>query len=282
MAIVSNGYASAFTDVAWARSAPFHRLGRFATQSVGDVRVAIDPAVTRGVTVSAGRAFGDGILDEVTGITSLSFPAPGTSPGYGQVIMRRTWATKTSVLMAVPVGQPTFNDPGNVSDQLLAYASFTASAGPVTSLQDRRCWVDGDGMMVGATRGTVDYFLSNVTGNFVSLSVNYGGGGVLARAGEYSMSGTASLKALGGYEGVVTLQSSSDGVSASPLGVEAGIQPGSGVGQAISLLETYVHVGGVLDVALSGQFNPVGTNNVGQIYVQPGCRVRATWIGPAR
>ena len=281
MAIVSNGYTSAFTDVAWARSAPFHRFGRFSTQSVSDVRVTADSAVTRGVIVSAGRVFGDGILDEVTGTTSLSFPAPSASPGYGQIIMRRTWGTKVSALMAVPIGQPTFNDPGNVSDQLLAFASFTTSAGPITDLRDRRCWVDGDGMMLGATRTTTDYFISNVSGNFVSMSAQYGGGGVLARAGEYLVSGVANVRGGEGYEGTVSLQNSSDGVIATPIGVEAGIQP-TMLAQTVMVQDTYNHLGGVLDVNLTGTFTRASPGGPGQIYALPGSRVRATWIGPSR
>lgn len=273
MPIASTGYKDNFTDVAWSRMTPFHRFGRFAVQSPADLRVVADTATTRGVIVRPGRAFGDGILDEVTGDTALAFPAP-TAPTFGVIVMRRTWSTNTSVLMAIPAGTATMNDPGNVSDQILAVVVYNQTATLVTDIRDRRCWADDpNGISLQAARGQQAQFAAGTPGSFMSLSMQTPGG-VLARAGQYSLTGIAAALGSVALEGNLTLQCTSDNALTVLGGIEVGVIPTAG--HTLVIADTYNHLGGVLDVNLVGLFNGTGT-----VFALAGSRVKASWSAPA-
>lgn len=159
MAITSKGYSGSINYADWAvlashMGAQYSALGGLeASAGTGD----------RTVTISAGRAFGHGILDDIDEEATVGATAVASGSRWDTIALRRNWAEGgATTLVLIPgtsskaIALDREVDPGVLDDQPLWLARFAAGQTAVQELIDVRCW-HGDGGMVAKDLLVRDY-----------------------------------------------------------------------------------------------------------------------------
>ena len=273
----SQGYLGVFTDVAYARSAPYGgAYGRYAVQNSATFNVIVDSGIARGVIVKAGRVWGDGIYDEITTDVSLQFdlPAAGTTV-YGAVVITRDWTAKTSTLRAVlgttntaqpPAGLGT--NAGLLSDQVVALVRVVAASPLVDDVRDRRCWVESY-RSSQATGNVTQALAGGAPQSLVGITTQ------LVRQGEYRIFGTAVVQGTGNAvtDGSLTLNAQTGPDAIDLVGQSVTVD---GTKRLFTVQKTHYHLGGLLSANL-GLVMP-GTWGGGN--VMAGAYLSASWVGP--
>ena len=273
----SQGYANAFSDIGWARSAPYGgEYGRYATQNATAWNVLADPSTARGIIVKAGRGWGDGIYDEIISDISLQFDAPPTGQTvYGAVLATRDWTAKATTLRVVLGTTATAQPPANLntnagfaSDQIIALVQVVSGQPLVGTILDRRTWVEG-ARVFGSTR----FGDGSLTGG--SLSQNLVGfNQVVLRRGEYMLAATATVAALVSSGNVdVALTFAATG------GIDLVGQQVTFTGAAqtlVNIAKPYLHPGGPMDANLNLFTTSAWVGGV----VRSGAYISAAFLGP--
>src|SRR5690606_8999922 len=139
----------------------------WAVMSTKGARFAVvgpdDMAVTqgngdRGVAVSAGSAWGDGVLSEWDTGANLNGSQVAAGARWDTVAIRRDWLEATTELVLLEGGSDRAissnraNDPGaTVSDQPIALVRFDAGSTVVAAIVDLRTWVGDGGGVIAAS-----------------------------------------------------------------------------------------------------------------------------------
>ncbi len=152
MAIASLGYEGTVGEAAWALYGKFF-ASMHGVAGPGDLAPTVSGLT---VTIAPGIAFGDNIVDVVTGIENEQVQAAGSSTRYDTVVLRRNWSgTSTTPSGGVSGGVSSLeivqgggspmiaagvkNTPGTEADQLIAIVSTTAGSSNATLVADLRC-----------------------------------------------------------------------------------------------------------------------------------------------
>lgn len=155
MAINSFGYPGTIDAKTQAVWLPMVSAAQYSVAGAGDLRVSARTGADRGLTVAAGTAAGDGVMDIfTTPDTSLVLPSvAGTNVSrWFMVVLRRNWNTNTTTL-AIINGSATrelptrLNTPGSQSDQPLALCRVEAGKTTVAEFVDLRTWGRSGGMV---------------------------------------------------------------------------------------------------------------------------------------
>lgn len=142
MTIASAGYQGTVTQEDWAHMAQF--FGSDTGVATSTDCVASGVSGTRVVSVSAGTAWGWGVIDTLTGSNTVSLAANGTgSTRWDAIVLRRNWSTGTTTLVAVSGSSsgaiPTLTvNPGVQADQVLAMVAVPAGATSLVGATVRR------------------------------------------------------------------------------------------------------------------------------------------------
>lgn len=154
----SVGYAGSLGTADWAVMNSFGRTGRWCVLGADDLRVSQGTG-DRALRVAAGRALGDGVLDEWDAGVDLAGAPVGSGSRWDTVVLRRDWdADETSVAIlqggSAKALAPTLTDnPGySRADQPIAFVRFAADHTAVQEIIDLRTWTgDGGGMVAAST-----------------------------------------------------------------------------------------------------------------------------------
>lgn len=154
MAITSFGYPGTIDAKTQAVWLPMVSAAQYSVAGPGDLRVTARTGADRGLTVAAGTAAGDGVMDIFsTPDNSLALPSvAGTNVSrWFMVVLRRNWNTNLSAL-AIIAGSATRelparqNTPGGISDQPLALCRVESGKTTVAEFVDLRTWGRSGGM----------------------------------------------------------------------------------------------------------------------------------------
>lgn len=154
MAITSFGYPGTIDAKTQAVWLPMVSAAQYSVAGAGDLRVSARTGADRGLTVAAGTAAGDGVMDIfTTPDTSLALPSVSGSnvSRWFMVVLRRNWNTNTTTL-AIISGSATRelparqNTPGGISDQPLALCRVESGKTTVAEFVDLRTWGRSGGM----------------------------------------------------------------------------------------------------------------------------------------
>lgn len=163
MTIASSGYTGTVTQEDWAVMAQLAGCDN-CVAGQNDLVVA-GTSGTRVVTVSAGTAWGWGVVDILSGTNTVTLAANGTgAPRWDAIVLRRNWTTGATTLAAVTGGAsevvPSLTvTPGVQADQVLALVQVPAGATNLTGATVRR-------LVQWPTQGT--------TGAYAPHSPSYG------------------------------------------------------------------------------------------------------------
>lgn len=126
---------------------------QYSVAGAGDLRVTARTAVDRGISVAAGTAAGDGVMDVLSSAELAVIPSvTGTNVSrWFMVVLRRNWNTNTSSIVviagsasrALPARS---NDPGATSDQPLALVRVESGKTTIAEIVDLRAWGRSGGM----------------------------------------------------------------------------------------------------------------------------------------
>lgn len=272
----SQGYSNVFSDLGWARSAPFHGYGRYATQNSGAWNVIADGANARGIIIKAGRGFGDGIYDETTADIALQFdPPPVGQTVYGAVLATRDWGAKTTTLRVLLGTTSTAQPPGGLttnagftSDQVIALVQVVSGQTAVGPILDRRTWVEG-ARVYGFTRvGDTNLAGGSTTSGLVGFTQ------VPLRRGEYLIAATATVAAFVGSGNVDCALTFAATGGIDLVGQQVTL---TGAAQTlVNVAKPYLHPGGLMDANLNLFTTSAWIGGV----VRSGAFISASYIGP--
>lgn len=153
MAITSYGYPGTIDAKTQAVWLPMVASAQYSVAGAGDLRVSARTAVDRGISVAAGTAAGDGVMDVLSSAELAVIPSvTGTNVSrWFMVALRRNWNTNTSSVVVVAGSAsralPTrSNDPGTVSEQPLALVRVESGKTTIAEIVDLRVWGRSGGM----------------------------------------------------------------------------------------------------------------------------------------
>jgi hypothetical protein len=147
MAITSNGYDGTVDEVQWAKLAS--SLGtRDGVGGEGDLLVTAVAGLDRTVAIAAGTAYGHGILDTNSASFNVQLTTLGSGTRWDTIVVRRDWQPPTGIsTLTYVTGTATQaiaaavnNNPGVISDQVLALVQITAGVQAPTAVVDLRTW----------------------------------------------------------------------------------------------------------------------------------------------
>lgn len=154
MAITSIGYDGTVSETAWSSLAGF--LGREPRTGNAASLLVTTTAASYGLSVAAGTAYGDGVVDALDAPVTLTGSAPASGSRYDTVVLRRNWSGTGGVttIQLVTGGTTatvtrTYTSPGTTCDYPLALVRFTSTSTTAT-VTDLRCY----GGMVPVYAGT--------------------------------------------------------------------------------------------------------------------------------
>lgn len=166
MAINSFGYPGTIDAKTQAVWLPMVASAQYSVAGAGDLRVTARAAADRGLTIAAGTAAGDGVMDIVTAAdNTLALPSvSGTGSKWFLVVLRRDWSTNKSTFTyvegtatrAIPTARQ--KTAGSVSDQPLSLVRVEGAA--IKEFVDLRTWARSGGVF--ALDELVKEFLTNI------------------------------------------------------------------------------------------------------------------------
>lgn len=144
MTITSYGYDGTLSEVGWATLSSF--VGTLPRCMNASSLLVTTTASNYGLSVAAGTAYGDGVVDISDAAVTLTGSAPASGTRYDTVVLRRNWAgTGGSTTVALVTGTSTkaatvtYSTPGVQCDYPLALAAFTTTSTTAT-LTDLRAY----------------------------------------------------------------------------------------------------------------------------------------------
>lgn len=149
MTITSAGYAGTVGDAQWANMVSRVGSSYYAVDSYASFRVTITSG-TRAVSVAAGSASAYGIYDTSDAPITKNLDSVPSGTRWDLVVLRRTWATKSTSVEVIPGGSSkalparTVNV-GTLVDQPLALVRAIAGSTVVQEVVDLRCTVGAGG-----------------------------------------------------------------------------------------------------------------------------------------
>lgn len=145
-------------ETTWAQSWPSRGGAPFGVIGSGDFKVTAHPSTAYAVNVAAGKAFGHGIWDEVTGTTVLTTTAPASGAlRWDLIALRRDWqptgggpsslvVVRGTTSMVIPAAME--KRPGIVADQPLWLVQWQGGQTSPRQIIDLRCWVGPGGVEI--------------------------------------------------------------------------------------------------------------------------------------
>jgi hypothetical protein len=153
MAITSTGYDGSIDEADWADMIPKVGFSHYGVTEPSDWRVTAHATLARGVSISTGTGWGQGVIDTSDTTVSLQGATISSGSRWDMVVVRRNWSgTAGSTTFAMITGTSTKklparnNNPGSLDDQPLALVQFTAGSSAATSIVDLRCWARNGGI----------------------------------------------------------------------------------------------------------------------------------------
>lgn len=152
MAILSLGYPGTVDAKAQATWLPMVAAAPYSVAGTGDLRVSQRTGADRGISVAAGTAAGDGVMDTLdVADNTLAIPIQSSGSRWYLVALRRNWSTNKTTLVLIggsaskelPKRETT---PGTLSDQPLALVRVEAGQAAVREIIDLRVWGGPGGM----------------------------------------------------------------------------------------------------------------------------------------
>lgn len=142
MTISSIGYAGTVNDAQWAKMVSRVGPALMSVDNYSAFRVTA-AAGTRTVRVAAGGASAAGIYDVSDAAVNITLGSVASGVRWDLIVLRRTWATKATTIVAIPGGSskviPSRNTtPGGVFDQPLALVRVTAGSTVIQEVVDLR------------------------------------------------------------------------------------------------------------------------------------------------
>jgi hypothetical protein len=148
VAITSVGYDGSVFENQWARLASFFSQDVPVVGDTSHFRVAALGSGTRQVTVQPGDCYGDGVLDTLDSVATVTLAAISSGTRWDTIVLRRDWRTTdtagVSSLVALTGGAAKVlssqvkSTPGSISDQPLALVQLTAGQTVPTAVLDLR------------------------------------------------------------------------------------------------------------------------------------------------
>lgn len=133
MTITSYGYDGTMSEVGWAAMAPL--LGKLPMCSNASSFVVSTTATNYGLSVAAGTAFGDGVVDTSDAAITLTGSAPASGTRYDTVVLRRNWSgtggsTTVQLVTGTSTNQATrtYTTPGVQCDYPIAIVAFSSTS----------------------------------------------------------------------------------------------------------------------------------------------------------
>lgn len=153
MAITSFGYPGTIDAKTQAVWLPMVSAAQYSVGGAADLRVTARTTVDRGISVAAGTAAGDGVMDILSSAELAVIPSvAGTNVSrWFMVALRRNWNTNTSSIVVV-AGSATRELPtrlkaaGDIADQPLALVRVEAGKTTIAEIVDIRAWGRSGGM----------------------------------------------------------------------------------------------------------------------------------------
>lgn len=156
MAITSAGYDGTVDEVQWAALIPSAGSSEYGVLGSLDFNVTAHPTTAYAVNVSAGTAWGHGVLDVSDSVVAVQCDAPAAGViRWDLICARRDWRPlaggPTSITKVnggatadIPAGRN--NTPGTVDDQPLFLVQWTGGQTQPTAYIDLRCWAGNGGL----------------------------------------------------------------------------------------------------------------------------------------
>lgn len=141
----------------WAASAP-SRGSLYGVEGANDFALTAHPTTPYAVNIAAGSAWGNGIWDEFTGVTTVTSTAPANNvTRWDLIAIRRDWqptgggpsslrAVAGNATQAIPAGRE--NRPGIVADQPLWLVQWRGGATQPITIIDLRAWAGPGGVEI--------------------------------------------------------------------------------------------------------------------------------------
>lgn len=153
MTITSKGYTGSVNYADWAVLQSMLRA-QYAVFGPDSFKVGFGTG-DRGITIAAGSAGGQGVLDTSDAVETLSGGLVSTGSRWDLIALRRDWSAKKTVpviipgtaAMALPSGRKKFI--GIQDDHPLALARFDAGQTKAGAIIDLRVWAGDGGGIVG-------------------------------------------------------------------------------------------------------------------------------------
>lgn len=156
MAITSAGYDGTVTEVQWASLIPSAGSSEYGVLGASDFNVTAHPTTAYAVNVSAGTAWGQGVLDVSDSVVTVQCDAPATGVvRWDLICARRDWRplaggpttlTKVNGGTAADIPAGRNNTPGTLDDQPLFLVQWTGGQTQPTAFIDLRCWAGNGGL----------------------------------------------------------------------------------------------------------------------------------------
>lgn len=159
MAIVSYGYRGTIDEVQWARMAPHISAARYGVVGEDDCVVSAVPGLDRTLEVAPGRAWGQGVMDELSHDPEplrVQLAPVASGSRWDLIALRRSWlsapgqttvvAIQGSSSKVIPAARE--STAGSVDDQPLALVRVTAGQSLPAEIIDLRCWASNGGVQV--------------------------------------------------------------------------------------------------------------------------------------
>lgn len=144
-------------ETTWAQSAQ-SRGALFGVVGANDFAISAHPSTPYTLNVTAGKAWGHGIWDEVTGTTAVTTTAPANNvTRWDVLVLRRDWqptgggpSSFRLVTGTATQGIPTTreNRPGIVADQPLWLVQWRGGQTQPQAMIDLRCWAGPGGIEI--------------------------------------------------------------------------------------------------------------------------------------
>lgn len=165
MAITSTGYDGSITETQWANLVPRVGSSHYGVGGPGDWKVNFHPSLDRGVNISVGVGWGQGVMDTSDTVVALQGGTISSGTRWDLVVARRNWSgtggATTFVMIpgssarALPSRNTT---PGSLDDQPIALVQFQQGNSAATQIVDLRCW-GGNGGVVARDLLSLSYLV---------------------------------------------------------------------------------------------------------------------------
>jgi len=153
MAITSVGYDGTVDEVQWASMVSKVGSSEYGVNGASDFLVA-QTSGTRMINVSAGLAWGRGVMDISDAAAVIQLDAVTTGSRYDLIALRRSWGPtnggpteivviKGTSTKAIPSGRQ--SNPGVIDDQPLALVRVQAGSASIPEVIDMRVWARNGG-----------------------------------------------------------------------------------------------------------------------------------------